>query len=138
MKKEKNALSPRQCTMSQVDCNEGKTTWIASAPTLFSRSGPQQLLAVCRPQKNAPKKDLAPMKKWYQKLRHILRPKTFVLQKSHPIIREAMESVNYPRRRLYWWIKSNFAWKVLFLVRPGTYWVMCYISNIWFLNTFCR
>ena len=23
--KEKNALSPRQCTVSQVDCNNGKT-----------------------------------------------------------------------------------------------------------------
>ena len=26
---EKNALSPRQCTVSQVDCNDGKTTWIS-------------------------------------------------------------------------------------------------------------
>ena len=35
--------------MLQVDCNDSKTTWIslwiASAPTLFSRSAPQQLLA---------------------------------------------------------------------------------------------
>ena len=54
---EKSALSPRQCTMSQVDCNNGKTTWIALwiafTPTLFSRSGPQQLLVVCKLQKNA-------------------------------------------------------------------------------------
>ena len=27
--KEKSALSPRQCTVSQVDCKDGKTTWIA-------------------------------------------------------------------------------------------------------------
>ena len=40
---EKSALSPRQCTVSQVNCNGGKTTWlalwIALEPILFSRSG---------------------------------------------------------------------------------------------------
>ena len=40
---EKSALSPRQCTRSQVNRNDGITTWIvlwiASALTLFSRSG---------------------------------------------------------------------------------------------------
>ena len=59
---EKSALSSRQITMSQVDRNDGKTTWtslqIASATTLFSRSGPQRLLAVCRPQKNASGKEI--------------------------------------------------------------------------------
>ena len=62
MKKKKSALSPRQCTVSQVNRNDSKTTWIAlqmvSALTLFSRSGPQQLLAVCQPQKNAPGKEI--------------------------------------------------------------------------------
>ena len=52
---------------AQLDHNNGKTTQIAlgiaSVPTLFSRSGPQRLLSICRPQKNAPGKDLAPMKK---------------------------------------------------------------------------
>ena len=46
----KGNLSPRQCTMSQVDHNNDKITWIAlwiaSAPTLFSRSGPQWILSV--------------------------------------------------------------------------------------------
>ena len=41
---EKSALLSRQCTVSQVDCNDGNTTWItfqiASALILFSRSGP--------------------------------------------------------------------------------------------------
>ena len=58
----KRALLPRQCTVSQVDRNDGKTTWIAlriaSAPTEFSICGPQQLLAVCRPQKNTPGKEI--------------------------------------------------------------------------------
>ena len=53
IKKEKSARSPIQCTVSQIDRNDGKTIWItlriASSPTLFSRSGPQQLVAVCRP-----------------------------------------------------------------------------------------
>ena len=59
---EESTLSPRQCIMSQGDLNDGKTTWIAlqipSTPTLFSWSGPQQLLAVCRPQKNVPGKEI--------------------------------------------------------------------------------
>ena len=93
----KSALLPRQCTVSQVDHNDGKTTWtalwIASAPTLFSRPGPQWLLAVCRPQKNATgERDLAPTKKWYRKLRRILKLRQIVLQKRHCIVREVLES----------------------------------------------
>ena len=65
MKKKKSALSPRHWTVSQVDHNNSKTTWIAfwiaSTPTLFSRSGLQQLLAVCRLQKNTPGKEI-----WFQ------------------------------------------------------------------------
>ena len=60
------------------------------------------------------KRDLAPMKKWYQKLRRILSPKTDRSTKRHQIIREVLESVYHPRRRLCWWIKLNFAWKLLF------------------------
>ena len=49
----KSAFEPRQCTVSQVDRNDGKTTRIdlriASAPTLLPISGPQRLLAVFRP-----------------------------------------------------------------------------------------
>ena len=59
---EKSALSPRQCTVQQVDCNDGKATGIAlqiaSIPTLFFRSGPQRLSVVCRAQKNAPGKEI--------------------------------------------------------------------------------
>ena len=58
----KSALSLKHCIVSQVNCNDGKTIGIAlriaSAPTLFSRSGPQQLLAVWSPQKNAPGKEI--------------------------------------------------------------------------------
>ena len=97
-KEEKSALSPRQYTLSQVNRNDGKTTWIAlwiaSAPHphLYSPDlVPQQLLAVFRHQKNAPGKDLAPMKKWYQKL----RPKTNCSTKRYRIVREALKSVDY-------------------------------------------
>ena len=59
---EKSTLSSKQCTVSQVDHNDGKTTWIvlriASALTLFSRSGSHWPLAVCRPQKNASGKEI--------------------------------------------------------------------------------
>ena len=48
--------------LSQVECSDEKTTWIAfqiaSAPTLFSRSGCQWLLGVYRPQKNALGKEI--------------------------------------------------------------------------------
>ena len=58
----KNFLSSRHYTVSQVGCNNGKTTWIslqiASASTLFSKSDSQWLLAVCRLQKNAPGKEI--------------------------------------------------------------------------------
>ena len=62
MATKKSALSPRQCTVSQVDHNNDKTKWItlqiASAPSLFSRSSPKQLLSVCRPRKNDPGKEI--------------------------------------------------------------------------------
>ena len=49
--------------LSQVDCNDGKTTWIAlwiaSTPTLFSGSGLQWLLTVSKPQKNSPGKEIS-------------------------------------------------------------------------------
>ena len=61
-KEEKSALSPRQCAVSQVDRNDGKTTWtallIASVSPIFFRSGPQWLRAVCRAQKNAQEKEI--------------------------------------------------------------------------------
>ena len=57
-----NEEGKRQRTVSQVNQNYGKTTWIvfqiASAPILSSRSGPQRLLAVFRPQKNTPGKEI--------------------------------------------------------------------------------
>ena len=40
--------------------------------------------------------------------------KQIVQQKRHRIVREALESVYHPRRRLCWWIKLNFAKKLLF------------------------
>ena len=62
IKKEKSALLPRQYTISQVNRNNDKTTWIAfrtaSTPTLSSRSGHKRLLVVCRPQKNAPGEEI--------------------------------------------------------------------------------
>ena len=97
----KSALSPKQCIVSQVNCNDEKITWItlqiASAPILSSRCGPQQLLAVCRSQKNTPGKVLA--------------------------------SVYHSRRRLSMnYVK--FGRKVALLGRPETYQVMCYIKYI--------
>ena len=129
----KSALSPRQCTMSQVDCN--KTTWIAlqiaSTPTLFSRSGLQWLLAICRPQKNAPGKEI-----WLQWRSDIGNwglfwgQRQIVLQKMHRIVREALESVYHPRRRLLMNKVEFFLKVVVLLVRLGTYWVICYILLI--------
>ena len=59
---EKSALLPRQCAMSQVARYHGEIEWIelriASTTTIFTGSGPQQLLPVCRPQKNAPRKEI--------------------------------------------------------------------------------
>ena len=68
-KKKKTATSEEKELFHQdnAPCHKFITTmtkttwialWIASTPTLLSRSGPQQLLAVCRPQKNAPGKEI--------------------------------------------------------------------------------
>ena len=82
-----------------------------------------------RPQKMLQGRDVAPMKKWYRKLRCILKPKTHRSLKKHRIVKEALESVYHPGRRLCRWIKQHFASKLLFLlVRPGTYWEMCDLS----------
>ena len=118
--KEKSALSPRQCTKSQVNLNNDKTTrialLIASAPPLFSRSGPQQLLAVCRSQKNATGKEI-----WLLQRSDIITWGVFWGQreifqvKRQQIVREALESVYHPKRRLCWWIKSNFAKSFCFI-----------------------
>ena len=52
---EKSALAPRQCAVSQVARYHNEIEWIdlriASAPIIFTGSGPQRLLSVCRPQK---------------------------------------------------------------------------------------
>ena len=113
----KSVLWPRQSTMSQVDRNDGKATWIAlwiaSIPTLFSRSGPQWLLAVYRPQ-NIPEKEI-----WLQW--------RIVQQKKHWILWQVFESVYHPRR-LCWWIKSNFAPKMFYLFGPEH--IECYLVSI--------
>ena len=60
--KEKSAVPPRQCTVSQVHENDGQIELInlriASSPIIFSRSGPQLLLAPCWFKKNALGKDI--------------------------------------------------------------------------------
>ena len=107
-KEEKSALS-----LSRVDRNDCKPTWIAlriaSAPTLYSRSGPQRLLAAYRPQKNALGKEI-----WFPWRNDIGNCHVFwgqrqiVLQKRHRVVWEALKSVYHPKRRLCWWIRSNF------------------------------
>ena len=69
-----------------------------------------ELLAVYRPQKNAPGKEI-----WLQWRSDIRKWGVFwgqrqiVQQKRHWIVREALESVYHPKKRLCWWIKLNFA-----------------------------
>ena len=110
--KEENAkkrpqMKKKKVLFHQDNRNDSKTTWIilwiASTPTLFSRFCPQWLLAVCRPQKNAPEKEI-----WLQWRNDIgiwgvfwgLRQIT--LQKRHRIVKEALESVYHAKRRLCW------------------------------------
>ena len=83
--------------------------------------------------------DLAPSDYWlFADLKKILQGRNLAplrlktngsTKKSHRIVRETLESVYHPRRWLCWWIKSNFAQVFVLLVRPSTYWVMCY-NNI--------
>ena len=55
--------------------------------------------------------------------------KQIVLPKRHRIGRKTMESVYHPRRRLCWWIVEFCVKVVVLLVRLGTFWVRCYISE---------
>ena len=127
----KNALSARQRIVLQVDRNDAKPAMNCTSncfrthPILQTWSpattGYLQTSKEC-----SRERDLAPMK-WHWKLKRILRPKTNRSTKWHRIVRETLESECHPRRRLCWWIKSNFAEKLfVLLVRPGTYWVMYY------------
>ena len=101
---------------------------ITTTPTLFSRSGLQWLVAVCRPQKNAPGKEI--WLQWRSDIRNwgvFWGQRKIILQKKHWIVREALESVYHLRRRLLMnkvklWLKV-----VVLLVRPRTYSVMCYL-----------
>ena len=111
----KSVLSPRQCT----DCNDGRTRWIAfqtaSTPTLFSRSSPQRVLAVSRPQKMLQGKRFDLKKEVISETEVYFETKDKLSNKKrHWIVREALESVYHHRKRLCWWIKSNFASKLLF------------------------
>ena len=60
--KQRSAVPPRQCTVAQVHENDGQIELIkfriVSSPTLFSRSDPQRLLALCCPEKNAQEKEI--------------------------------------------------------------------------------
>ena len=119
-------------TMHCVNCNDGKTTWIAlriaSTPTLFYRSVPWWLLAICRSQKNAPGKEI--WLQWRSDIRNwgvFWGQRQILLQKRHWIVREVLESVHRPKKRLLM-NKVEF-WQIeVLLVRPRTYWVMCYFQ----------
>ena len=55
------------------------------------------------------KRGLTAVKEWYRKLRHILMPKTNHSTKKVFILREMLESVYYYKRKICWWITSDFA-----------------------------
>ena len=69
-------------------------------------------------------RDLAPMEKWYRKLRRILRPKTNCSTK------KASNCSRSVGRRLCWWIKSNFAKQLFYSLSLGLieWWVK---TKIW-------
>ena len=72
-------------------------------------------------------RDLAPMKKWYWKLRCILRPKTNrSTKKASNCYWSIGISVSPKKEETILMNKVKFCLKVVLLVRPGTYWVMCY------------
>ena len=97
---------------------------------------PWQLLAVCRRQKNTPDKEIC--LQWRSDIRNwgaFCGQRHIILQKRHWIVREALESVYHPRRRLLM-NKVAFCLRVVvLLVKPRTYWVLCYLILIILLNT---
>ena len=101
--------------LSQVDCDNAKTTWIELwIATLFFRSSSQRLLVVCGPQKNAPGKEI--WLQWRSDIGNwsiLWGQWQIVLQKRHGIVREVLESVYHPRRLLM--NKVEFYLKVVLL-----------------------
>ena len=73
-------------------------------------------------------KDLAPMKKWYRKVRCILkRKKNCSTKKASNCQRNVGISVS-PKKETMLMNEVEFCQKVLVLiVKPETYWVMCFI-----------
>ena len=116
----KSALSLRQCTVSQVNCNDGKTTWIAL--WIASATG-------CLQKECSREIDLAPLKKWYRKLRHILRLKiNRSTKKASNCKRSVGISVSASKEPMLMNKVELCLKAVVLLVRPGTYWVMCYLK----------
>ena len=126
--------------MAQVARYHGEVEWIelrlASAPTIFTGSGPQRLLPVCRSQKNAPRKEIL-----LQGTLHVSTPKRTLI--SRPKINRFTRKVLKCYRSAGLIVlllketmlmnKVEFCQKnVFFLVSPGTYWSTCYMKD----NTF--
>ena len=111
---EKSALSLKQCIVSQDVRNNNKIARIAlrisSPSTVFSGSGSQRLLPARRPKSNAPGKEI--WLEWRSDCRNwslFWGQRQIVPQKRHRNIREALEWMYHSWRRLYWWMKPNFA-----------------------------
>ena len=87
---------------TMVNLNELSFELLPS-PTIFSRSGPQRLLALCWPEKNALVKEA-----YFES-----KDESFY-KKRHRKVIEALELIYYAWRKLCWWIKSNFSKKLCF------------------------
>ena len=100
----KSALSPRQCTMSQFDRNNGKLHdlhfVLLKHPTYSPYLPPSDY---CITQKSAPGEEIR--LQWRSDIGNwgvFCGQRQILQQKRHRIVREALESVHHPKRRLCW------------------------------------
>ena len=137
----KSALSSRQCTMSQVDRNDDKTTWtalvIAPAPTLSPDLTPNDYWLFV---------DLKRMLQWKRLCSNevISETEAYFEAKNKSSYKKCIELFEKRRNQCITLEETMFMNKVEFcrkvfvlLVRLGTYWVMCYASVLCYQKQAC-
>ena len=115
----KSAHFARQCTSLQIDKNNSKdqliTLRIASPPTLFSKSGRQQLLSILELRGMTPRTEI--FIKWRGQMENrwlFWRRWHIVLQEKHQNVEKSLDEVYQAKRGLCWRINWIFAKKVVF------------------------
>ena len=123
-------VPPRQRAVSQVTKNDGEIVRIrlltAAAPTVFSRSCPQRLLALCTTSKMTGREKISFRQRDDHRMWEVFcTSRQIILQKRYWNVRKTLDWLYHSSRELSWWIKTIFGKKCFFPICLATYWPMC-------------